>query len=129
VLQLPLLPVVDDAGPRDAMRALFALRGFRAISGTDVLDLRPSNGCLFTRLDASSAELLVTISDQVGVSRIPLTGVDVQWLERVVAEGHVGVLLVSTAVAPDGTTTQEDLRRDVDAGVVHAALVPSGDPT
>lgn len=35
------------------------------------------------------------------------------------------MLLVEAAVRPDGTTSREDLRRDVDAGVVLAALVPT----
>jgi len=129
VLQLPVLPVVDEAGPRDAMRSLFALRGFLSVSGTDQLDLQASNGCLFTRLGPQQAELLVTISEQVGVSRIPMHDLDPAWLTRVVENAHVGVLLVSTAVLEDGTTTKDDLRRDVDAGVVTAALVPSSDPT
>lgn len=119
------LPVVAGGGSADSLKALFARRGFRALAETDELDLRPANGCLLTRVDQRSAELLVTISDRVGASRIPLTGIDPAWLARVVDDGHAGVLVVATAVRADGTTTKEDLRRDVDAGVVLAALVPS----
>ena len=124
VLQLPPVPVVSDTGARDAMRALLAQRGFRPVSETDDLDLRPANLCALTRLGPASAELLITIGERVGASRIPLEGVDPAWLERVVKEGQAAVLAVESAVGADGTTSRQAIRRDVDAGAVVAALVP-----
>ncbi len=127
VLQLPPVPATTGGGAHDAMKALFVRRGFRPIHETDELDLRAANGCALTRLGPVGAELLVTIGDRVGASRIPLNGIDPAWLERVVEAGHAGVLLVESAVRDDGTTTREDLRRDVVAGAVLAALVPTRD--
>lgn len=127
VLQFPPVPVAAGAGAQDAMKALLALRGFRSVTEADELDLRAANGCLLTRLGPASAELLITIGERVGASRIPLPDVDPAWLERAVDAGHAGVVVVSSAVRLDGTTTKEALRRDIDAGGVLAALVPSAD--
>jgi hypothetical protein len=127
VLRLPPVPVSADGGSHDAMKALFARRGFQQISEADELDLGPANGCSLTRVDPTSAELLVRIGDSVGASRIPLPDIDSAWLARVIDNGHAAVLVVDTAVRADGTTTKEDLRRDIDAGGVLAALVPSAD--
>jgi hypothetical protein len=124
VLQLPPAPVVKDGVAHDAMKALFAQRGFRPVEEADRLDLRAANGCSLTRTGPSSAELLVAIGQVVGASRIPLTGLDPGWLERTVSAGHAGVLLADAAIDDDGTTSRELLRRDVDAGGVRAALVP-----
>lgn len=122
-LQLPPAPVVRGDVAHDAMKTLFAQRGFRPVDEAERLDLRAANGCSFTRTGPGSAELLVAIGDRVGASRIPLTDLDQDWLGRVVTAGQVAVLLTEAAVAEDGTTSRELLRRDVDAGVVRAALV------
>lgn len=129
VLQLPPVPVPSGAGPgaRDAMKALLARRGFRAVAQADRLDLRAANGCALTRTGSGGAELTVSIGDQVGASRIPLPGIDADWLDRAIRLGHAAVLVADTAVDDDGATSQERLRRDVDAGGVLAALVPSRD--
>lgn len=125
-LQLPPVPVADGGGgAQDAFRTLLAQRGFRAVTEGDELGLRPSNGCLLTRTDARSLELLVTIGPRVGASRMPLPGLDQAWVARVVEAGHVAVLVVDSAVRDDGTTTREGLRRDVEAGGVLGALVPT----
>ena len=126
-LQLPPVPATSGGGAHDAMKALFARRGFRPVAEADELDLAGSNGCALTRLGPASAELLVTIGARVGASRIPLVGVDPAWLERAVEVGQAAVLLVESAVRDDGTTTREELRRDVAAGGVLAALVPAAD--
>jgi hypothetical protein len=123
-LQLPPAPVVRGEVAHDAMKALFAQRGFRAVEEAERLDLRAANGCSFTRTGADAAELLVAIGERVGASRIPLTGLDPVWLDRVLAADQVAVLLTDAAVTDDGTTTRELLRRDVDAGGVRAAWVP-----
>ncbi|ROR91946.1 hypothetical protein [Nocardioides aurantiacus] len=125
-LQLPPVPVDRDGAAHDAMKKLFGLRGFRAVVETDELDLQPANGCLLTRTGRTRAELLLRLGGQ-DASRIPLHGLDRAWLSRAVKGGQAAVLLVEAAVGPDGTVTREDLRRDVDAGVVLAALVPAGD--
>jgi hypothetical protein len=126
VLQLPPVPVVQGDGAHDAMKKLFALRGFRTVVQTDDLDLRPANGCALTRTGRTRAELLLRLGDQ-GASRIPMHGLDRAWLARAVKAGHAAVLLAEAAVGAAGTVTREDLRRDVDAGVVLAALVPAGE--
>lgn len=123
-LQLPPAPVVRGEVAHDAMKALFAQRGFRPVDEAERLDLRAANGCSFTRTGPASAELLVTIGSKVGASRIPMDGLDPAWLERAVGAAQVAVLLTETAVDDDGTTTRALLRRDVDAGGVRAALVP-----
>lgn len=127
VLQLPALPIRTGGGSRDAMKALLTMRGFVGLEQTDELELRPANGCLLTRSGPTSAELLVSISERMGASRISLDGLDAAWLARAVATGDTAVLVVESAVADDGTTTREELRRDAAAGGVLAALVPSGD--
>lgn len=126
VLQLPPVPVVQGGGAHDAMKKLFALRGFRPVAQTDDLDLQPANGCLLTRTGRTRAELLLRIGGQ-DASRIPLHSLDHAWLARAVRGGQVAVLLAEAAVGADGTVTRADLLRDVDAGVVLAALVPAGD--
>lgn len=128
VLQLPALPIRTGGGARDAMKALLTMRGFVGLEQTDELDLRPANGCLLTRLGPTSAELLVTISERMGASRIALEGLDAEWLARAVDGGDTAVLVVESAIADDGSTTRAELRRDAAAGGVLAALVPSGDP-
>lgn len=127
VLQLSPLPVFTVGGSHDAMKLLFAQRGFRPMARAEVLDLGAANGCVLSRTGPRSAELLVSIGDRVGASRIPFPDLDPQWLGRVVASGHAAVLLVDAAVSEDGTTTRDRLRRDVDAGGVLGALVPSAD--
>ncbi|SDR72784.1 hypothetical protein SAMN04488570_0177 [Nocardioides scoriae] len=124
VLQLPPVPVVEGDRARDAMKTLLERRGFRPVVETDDLELEPANGCALTRTGEEEAELLLRIGAD-GASRIPLTDLDRAWLARVVEQGQAAVLLVEAAVRPDGTTSREDLRRDVDAGVVLAALVPT----
>lgn len=128
VLQLPPLPIRTGGGARDALKALFVLRGFVAVEQADELDLQPANGCLLTRLTPTSAELLVSISARMGASRIALSDLDPQWLARAVESGDTAVLVVESAVADDGTASQDDLRRDAAAGGLLAALVPSSDP-
>jgi len=128
VLQLPPLPIRSGGGTRDALKALFALRGFVSVEQTDELDLQPASGCLLTRLSPTSAELLVTISERMGASRIALVDLDPEWLTRAVQSGDTAVLVVESAVSEDGTTSRDDLRRDATAGGVLAGLVPSSDP-
>lgn len=125
-LQLPPVPVDRGGAAHDAMKRLFALRGFRVVEQTDELDLQPGNGCLLTRVGRTRAELLLRLGGQ-DASRIPLHGLDRTWLSRAVASGQAAVLLTEAAVCADGTVTRDDLRRDVDAGGVLAALVPVGD--
>ncbi len=125
-LQLPPVPVARGGAAHDAMKTLFTLRGFVPVEQTDDLDLRPANGCGLTRVAPSRAELLLRLGTD-GASRIPLPDLDRAWLARAVREGQAAVLLVEAAVQPDGTVTRDDLRRDVDAGVVLAALVPVAD--
>lgn len=125
-LQLPPVPVARGGEAHDAMKTLFTLRGFARVEQTDDLDLRPANGCGLTRVAPDGAELLLRLGAD-GASRIPLPGLDRAWLARAVREGQAAVLLVEAAVGADGTVTREDLRRDVDAGVVLAALVPAAD--
>lgn len=108
-----------------AIRTLFATRGFRTVVETDDLDLRPSNGCLLTRLADSEAELLVTVGAS-GASRIPLPGIDATWLARAVTTGHAAVLLATSAIR-DGGVTKDDLTTDVESGHVLAALLPVAD--
>ncbi|WP_244928346.1 hypothetical protein [Nocardioides sp. W7] len=127
VVQLPAVSVVRGPGAHDAMKALFARRGFRPVAETDQLDLRAANGCSLTRTGPGSAELLVVIGDQVGASLMPLAGLDPAWLERAVELGHTAVLVADAAIADDGTTSRELLRRDAAAGGVLAALVPTRD--
>lgn len=134
VLQLPPVPGGSEGRVHDAMKALFSRRGFRSIATPDDLDLAAANGCLLTRRGPSRAELLVTIGEATGASRIPLEGVDPAWLERVVADGLATVLVVDTAVEPaegaavgGGTATAERIRRDIDDGSVLGALVVCGD--
>lgn len=124
VLQLPPAPVFTAGAAHDAMKALFAQRGFRPVEEAERLDLRAANGCSLTRTGPQAAELLVAIGTVTGASRIPLTDLDEDWLSRVVAEGHAAVLLADAAIGADGSTSRELLRRDVDAGGVRAALVP-----
>lgn len=127
VLQLPPAPVVNGGVAHDAMKALFAQRGFRPVEEADRLDLRAANGCAITRTGPATAELLVAIGQVVGASRIPLTDLDPRWLDRSVTLGHAAVLIADAAIGDDGSTSQEVLRRDVDAGGVLAALVPVTD--
>ncbi|SDD15268.1 hypothetical protein [Nocardioides lianchengensis] len=124
VLQLPPVPVVHESVAHDAMKALFAQRGFRPVDEADRLDLRAANGCALTRTGLTDLELLVAIGEQVGASRIPLTDLDPAWLDRAVALGHAAVLVADASIADDGSTSRELLRRDVEAGGVRAALVP-----
>lgn len=124
-LQVPPVPLEVGGGARDALKTLLGQRGFRPVTQADELGLRASNGCLLTRTAPTELELLVTIGPRVGATRMALTGLDPQWVERVVAMGHVPVLVVDTAVRPDGTTSRDALRADLDAGGVLGALVPS----
>jgi hypothetical protein len=125
-LQLPPVPVVEGGGrAHDALKALFVQRGFRAVTEGDDLGLQPSNGCLLTRAGATALELLVTVGPRVGASRMTLTELDPAWVARVVAAGHVAVLIVDSAVGADGTTSRASVRRDVEAGGVLGALVPA----
>lgn len=127
VLQLPPAPVFTGGAAHDAMKALFSQRGFRPVEEADRLDLRAANGCALTRTGPHQAELLVAIGTVTGASRIPLSGLDEDWLARVVAEGHAAVLLADASIDEDGRTSRDLLRRDVDAGGVRAALVPASD--
>jgi hypothetical protein len=125
-LQVPPVPVADgEGGARDALKALLRQRGFRPVAEGDDLGLQPSNGCLLTRTDATSLELLVTVSPRVGASRMALSDLDAAWVGRAVAGGHVAVLVVDSAVGADGTTSRARVRRDVEAGGVLGALVPT----
>ena len=126
VLQLPPVPVVEGDSAHDAMKKLFAVRGFQPVVQTDDLELQPANGCALTRVGRTRAVLLLRLGEDE-VSRIPLHGLDRAWLARAVTQGHAAVLLAEAAVGPDGTVTREHLRRDVDAGAVMAALVAAGD--
>lgn len=128
VLQLPPAPVVREDTAYDAMKSLFAQRGFRPVEATDRLDLRAANGCSFTRTGPDAAELLVAIGPRVGASRIPLTSLDPSWLDRAVAAEQVAVVLTDAAIDDDGATGRELLRRDAEAGGVRAALVPVSSP-
>lgn len=123
-LQLPPVPVVRGDSAHDAMKALFAQRGFRPVEEAERLDLRAANGCALIRTGPGDAELVVTIGARVGASRIPFEGVDPAWLARAVETGQAAVLVVDAAVRDDGTTSRELLRRDAEAGGVRAALVP-----
>jgi hypothetical protein len=125
-LQLPPVPVEDgDGGARDGLKVLLGQRGFHVIAEGDDLGLQASNGCLLTRTDATTLELLVTVGPRVGASRMTLTGLDPVWVERAVAAGHVAVLVVDSAVGADGTTSRARVRRDIEAGGALGALVPS----
>jgi hypothetical protein len=124
-LQLPPAPVaVGERRAQDAIRLLLGQRGFRAVTEDDELGLGAANGCLLTQTGPASVELLVTVGARVGATRFPLTSLDPAWVERVVGAAHVAVLVVDSAVRPDGTTTREGLRRDIGAGGVVGALVP-----
>lgn len=125
-LQVPPVPIVgDDGEAHDAFKALLDRRGFRLVVRDDDLGLGASSGCLLTRTGPTSLELLVTVGPRVGASRMALTDLDPDWVDRVVAAGHVPVLFVDAAVRPDGTTDRESLRADIEAGGVLGALVPS----
>jgi hypothetical protein len=123
-LQVPPVPLPDGLG--DGFKALLGQRGFEPV--VEGAELGPSSGCLLTPTGPASAELLITVGPRVGASRMPLTGLDPAWLERVVASGHVALLVVETAVA-DGTTSRAALQRDTEAGAVLGALVPAGQST
>jgi len=114
-------------GSRDAMRALLQLRGFTVLPASDELALTAASGCSLTRTGPTSAELLVRVSARVGATSVPLVGLDPTWLTTAVVAGQAAVLLTTTAVAADGTTSRDALRRDVEAGGVLAALVATAD--
>jgi hypothetical protein len=123
-LQLPPVPVVRGEVAHDALKALFSQRGFRPVDEAERLDLRAANGCALLRTGPHDAELLLTIGERVGASRIPFEDIDPAWLARAVDAGQAAVLLVDAAVTDDGRTSRELLRRDAEAGGVRAALVP-----
>jgi hypothetical protein len=128
-LQVPPVPVVvGDRRAQDALKLLLGQRGFKPVTEDDELGLGASNGCLLTQTGPASLELLVTIGARVGATRLPIDRLDPAWVERVVAAGHVALLVVDSAVRADGTTSRADLRRDVEAGGVLGALVPSSAP-
>jgi len=114
-------------GARDAMRALLEMRGFTVLPASDELALEAASGCSLTRTGPASAELLVRVSARVGATSVPLVGLDPDWLAAAVDAGQSAVLLTTSAVSADGTTSREALRRDVEAGGVLAALVPTAD--
>jgi hypothetical protein len=124
LLQLAPVPTIAGGEPVDVLRALLVRRGFGPLAPGEEVDLRPANGCLLQPAAAGGAELLLVVGE-AGATRIALPDLDPAWWERAVAAGQAAVLVVRTAVLPDGTTTRDDLRRDVDAGVVIAALVPA----
>ena len=126
-LQVPPVPVNVGGGAQDALKALLVQRGFRAVTEGDELGLGAANGCLLTRTDATTVELLLTIGPRVGASRMELTDLDPAWVARAVASEHAAVLVVDSAVLPGGATSREALRADVAAGGVLGALVPCSD--
>lgn len=141
------LPPVDAAagGARDALRALFRQRGFAEPGGEPAEgapepvtpavaqpvgqrlegDVGVANGCALVCEDEERALLVVSISDRIGATRIPLPHGDAAWSERVFAEGRALVVLTEDAIA-EGEVTDEGLARDAEAGGLLAALVPAG---
>lgn len=126
-VQLPPVAVVDGDRVRDALRALFARRGFAALSDPEDLRARAANGCVLRLVDDRSAELVVTISEGVGVTRVPVPHHDPAWSARVLAAGEVTVLVTEAAIDPSGALTPERLAADVAAGGVSLARVPAGE--
>jgi hypothetical protein len=127
VVQLPPLAVVANGLAHDAMKALFKHRGLRGVSSLDELKPPVANGVALTRVDEDNAELVVRVGDAVGVSRIPIPHRDQDWASRVFTAGEIPLLITEAAIANDGSTTDDRLRRDVEAGGVLAAVVPAGD--
>lgn len=126
-VQLP--PVDSTTGATgaagDAMKLLFRQRGFAAVP-EDASEAPVANGCALVREDDERAVLVVSISERIGATRIPLPHGDPAWSRRVFAAGQVVAVLTEAAVV-DGTVTPERLQRDADADGVSAAVVPAGE--
>ncbi len=123
------LPPVGAGGATagDALRLLFRQRGFTEVTGDDAAGAAGvANGCVLAREGDERAVLVVTISERVGVTRIPVPHGDAAWSGRVFREGRVVVVLTQRALE-DGTPTPETLARDAEAGSLSAAVVPAGD--
>jgi hypothetical protein len=127
VLQFPLFVVEAGGPPRDPVKVLFERRGFRVLSGLEDLDLQAATGCALTATGPESAELVALIAEDGRATRIPVPHGDPAWSARVLAAGHVPVLVTIAAIGDDGLLTRERLQRDVASGGVLAALVPTGD--
>ncbi|WP_139978334.1 hypothetical protein [Nocardioides litoris] len=125
VLQPAPVPAVSDGRPVDVLRELFARRGFRPVAEAERLDLGASSGCLLSRGDDGEVALLVTISERAGATRFALPGLDPEWWARAVQVGHAAVLVSSAALGLEGPVDRDQLRADVEAGGVVAALVPA----
>jgi hypothetical protein len=126
VLQFPLFVVEAGGPPRDPVKVLFERRGFRALTGLEDLDLQASNGCALTT-GPETAALVALVADDGRATRIPIPHGDAAWSARILAAGHVPVLVTIAAIGDDGVLTRERLQRDVASGGVLAALVPTGD--
>ena len=127
LVQLPPVTGDSDHGPRDALRQLFRLRGFAPVGEDDdpAEVAAPASGCAVVPRD-DGAVLVVSISERVGVTQVPVPHGDAAWAERTREAGSVVVLLTEAAVS-DHAVTADGLRRDVAAGGVSAALVPVGE--
>ncbi len=144
-VQLPPVDAAAGGGARDALRTLFRQRGFAEPGGDRDEDapepVTPSvtqrvgqglegdvgvaNGCALVCEDDERALLVVSISDRIGATRIPLPHGDAAWSERVFAEGRALVVLTEDAIDA-GEVTDDGLARDAEAGGLLAALVPAG---
>ena len=126
VLQPAPAPAIRDGRPVDVLRELLGRRGFAKVEPGDDLGLRPARGCLLTRGTDGEVALLVTLSETAGATRFVLPGLDASWWERAVSAEHAAVLVSTAAVSTEGVATRDDLRADIEAGGVVAALVPTG---
>lgn len=118
------LPGVAAAGAGDAMQTLFQQRGFEPVEA-DGDGAGVANGCALVRADDEKALLVVSISDRIGATQIPVEHGDAAWSRRVFEAGQVLVVLTRGAVV-DGAVSDEGLQRDAEAGGLSAAVVAAG---
>lgn len=123
LVQFPPLAVTHEGKAVDAMRALFAARGFTRLTSLANAEPPVANGCALSEVDPSAAELVVQIGNSA--SRIAVPHHEPEWSARVFREREV-LVLVCEAVIEDETIGQERLEREVQAGAVLAARVPAG---
>lgn len=126
-LVVQFTPVASRAGEGfDAVRRLFAVRGFRPVSPEVVLRPPAAHGCVLQPLGEDRAELIVEIGPRVGASRVPVPHGDPAWAGRVGEAQQVLVLLAEATLDADGELDEERLAADTAAGGVSCALVPVG---